>query len=58
MADVFTLKSLTQAAPELPEKLPETASPLPLVGLMGMLSLAAAGLLWFAGAKWNERGKS
>jgi hypothetical protein len=55
IAEVF---AVTQTAAELPERLPETASLLPLVGLIGVLSLAAAGLLWFADAKWNERGNS
>lgn len=36
---------------ELPETLPETASPLPLIGLIGMLSLGTAATLRLAAAK-------
>lgn len=57
-AEIAEVFAVTEAAAELPKKLPETASPLPLVGLIGVLSLAAAGLLRFTGAKWNERGNS
>ena len=35
------------------EKMPKTASPLPLMGLLGLLSLGAAGLLRLATARWN-----
>jgi hypothetical protein len=37
--------AVTKPAP-LPEKLPETASPLPLIGLIGLGSLAFAGLMY------------
>jgi hypothetical protein len=52
IAQVF----VTQAAPEpsLPEKLPTTASSLPLVGLLGLFSLASGGLLWLANARCKE----
>jgi len=44
IAQVF----VAQAAPpaSLPERLPTTASSLPLVGLLGLFSLASGGLLW------------
>ncbi len=35
----------------LPDALPKTASPLPLIGLLGLLSIAAAGTLRFAEAR-------
>jgi LPXTG-motif cell wall-anchored protein len=35
----------------MPKKLPKTASPVPLVGLIGLLSLGTAGLLWRFSAK-------
>jgi LPXTG-motif cell wall-anchored protein len=35
----------TQVAANLPQKLPKTASPLPLIGLIGLLSLGTAGWL-------------
>ena len=41
----------TLAAAKMPKKLPKTASPLPLLGLIGLLSLGTAGLLRLAGAK-------
>jgi len=46
IAEAFTPPPTTQAA----AKLPATASNLPLIGLIGLLSLAAAGLLRYAGA--------
>lgn len=46
VAEVFAASDAT-----LPDSLPKTASPLPLVGLIGLLSLAAAGTLRFATAK-------
>jgi hypothetical protein len=44
IAEVFAPPPAAQAA-QLPKKLPKTASPLPLVGLLGLLSLGTAGLL-------------
>jgi hypothetical protein len=52
IAEVFTPPPTQQAA-SLPNKLPKTASPLPLVGLIGLLSLGTAGLLRLTSAKWN-----
>ena len=43
----------TQAAANVPSSLPKTASPLPLVGLIGLLSLGAAVVLRRIGAQWN-----
>ena len=43
----------TQAAANPPTSLPKTASPLPLVGLIGLLSLGAALVLRCIGAQWN-----
>jgi hypothetical protein len=37
--------------PAMPDTLPKTASDLPLIGLMGLLSLAGAGILRYAAAK-------
>lgn len=54
IAEVFTPPppaAQTQAAAKMPKKLPKTASPLPLVGLIGFLSLGTAGLLRRIGAK-------
>ena len=52
IAQVF----VTQAAPQpaLPEKLPTTASSLPLVGLLGLFSLASSGLLWLVNTRRKE----
>ena len=52
IAQVF----VTQAAPQpaLPEKLPTTASSLPLVGLLGLFSLASGGLLWLMHTRRKE----
>lgn len=52
IAQVF----VTQAAPQpaLPEKLPTTASSLPLVGLLGLFSLASGGLLWLVNTRRKE----
>jgi hypothetical protein len=41
IAEVFVLTPPTQAAANLPERLPKTASPIPLLGLIGILSLGA-----------------
>jgi len=46
IAEVFTPPPTTQAA----AKLPATAGNLPLIGLIGLMLLAAAGLLRYAGA--------
>ena len=43
------------AAAKMPKKLPKTASPLPLVGLIGLLSLGTAGLLKHAYARSKSR---
>ncbi len=52
IAEVFLLAPPpTEAAASLPQ----TASPLPLVGLIGLLSLGAAGLLRLTNAKLSER---
>jgi hypothetical protein len=45
----------TQAAANLPKKLPKTASPLPLLGLIGLLSIGTAGLLRLTSAHSNLR---
>lgn len=52
IAEAFTPPpaAQTQAAARMPKKLPKTASSLPLVGLIGLLSLGTAGLLRRAGA--------
>ena len=49
IAEVFVAQ-----APSLPESLPTTASSLPLVGLLGVLSLAAGGLLSLLNARCKE----
>jgi hypothetical protein len=49
IAEVFVAQ-----APSLPESLPTTASSLPLVGLLGVLSLAAGGLLSLLNARCGE----
>jgi hypothetical protein len=43
----------TQAANRMPNELPKTASFLPLVGLIGLLSLGTAGLLRRVGTGWK-----
>jgi hypothetical protein len=48
ITQVFTPPPATS---QLPRRLPKTASPLPLVGLIGLLSLAGAALLRFTDAK-------
>lgn len=45
----------TQAMNKMPEKLPTTASTLPLVGLIGLFSLGAAGLLQRVSARLKVR---
>jgi LPXTG-motif cell wall-anchored protein len=42
IAEVFVVGALPAAQPQLPAELPKTGSSLPLVGLMGLLSLGAA----------------
>jgi hypothetical protein len=53
VADAFAVTDTqASAAPAgLPAKLPSTASPLPLIGLLALLSLGTAGVLRVAGAK-------
>jgi hypothetical protein len=56
IAGVFTAPpapAQTAAAAPMPKTMPRTASPLPLIGLLGLLSLGAAGLLRLATARWN-----
>ncbi len=43
----------TQMAANMPKKMPKTASPLPLIGLIGLLSLGTAGLLRLTSATWK-----
>jgi hypothetical protein len=47
IAEVFTPPpaSAPQAAAKMPKRLPKTASPMPLIGLLGLASLATAGSL-------------
>ena len=52
IAQVFLTKAAPQ--PSLPEKLPTTASSLPLVGLLGLFSLASGGLLWLLNTRRKE----
>lgn len=55
VAEVFTPPppaAQTRAA-AMPTNLPKTASSVPLIGLIGLLSLAAAGLLRLTIARWN-----
>lgn len=42
IAEVFAADSLATDQPSLPAELPKTSSPLPLIGLVGLLSLTAA----------------
>jgi len=51
IADVFAADSLATDQPSLPAELPKTSSPLPLIGLVGLLSLSVALGLRLAGAK-------
>jgi hypothetical protein len=54
IAQVFTPpppSPATQAAAKIPARLPKTSSPLPLIGLIGLLSLGAAGSLRLGAAK-------
>lgn len=48
VAEVFTM---APANTPMPKKLPRTASPMPLIGLLGLLSLGAAGSLRLVSAK-------
>jgi len=52
IVEVFTPPPTQQAA-GLPSELPTTASPLPLIGLIGLLSLGTAGLLRLTSARWK-----
>ena len=54
IAEVFTSPP-PQATAGMPTKLPTTASPLPLVGLIGLLSFVTAGLLRLTSAHSNLR---
>jgi hypothetical protein len=54
IVEVFAPPPPAQAA-QLPRSLPKTASPLPLIGLIGVLSLASAVLLRFTRAMLRER---
>ena len=51
IAEAFALPPAAAAAAKMPKELPQTASNLPLIGLIGLLSLGAAGSLRFAAAK-------
>jgi hypothetical protein len=56
IAEVFTpppQAAQTHAAAKMSKRLPQTASPLPLVGLIGLLSLGIAGLLRRVRATWK-----
>jgi hypothetical protein len=48
IVELFTAQFVDQPAPELPSTLPTTASPLPLIALLGFVSLAGAMILRFA----------
>jgi len=50
ITEAFAPPPALQAAAKLPKRLPKTASPLPLIALAGMASLAGAGLLRRAAA--------
>jgi hypothetical protein len=47
IVEFFTAQFVSQPEPELPNTLPTTASPLPLVALLGFGSLAGAMILRF-----------
>jgi len=51
IAEVFVAQALPTDPPQLPAELPHTASSLPLIGLVGLLSLAAALGMRFAVAR-------
>jgi LPXTG-motif cell wall-anchored protein len=60
VAQVFTApppaaqtRATQTAAVAMPTKLPNTASSVPLAGLIGLLLLAAAGLLRLSSTRWN-----
>ena len=55
ITEAFTAPPAQQAAApaQTPTELPKTGSNLPLIALLGLLSLATAGFLRFAGLKWN-----
>jgi hypothetical protein len=55
IAEVFQAPPPSEAAAQRPRGLPKTASPLPLVGLIGLLSLAGAALLRFTDAAVKAR---
>ncbi len=45
------LAEASEPPAQLPDELPKTATPLPLIGLIGLLSIGTAGTLRLAGAK-------
>jgi hypothetical protein len=47
IVEAFSPPPSTQAAAQLPKRLPKTASLIPLIGLIGLLSLGSAALLGF-----------
>jgi LPXTG-motif cell wall-anchored protein len=49
IGEVFVAQVSPSDQPQLPAELPKTGSPLPLIGLAGLLSVAAALGLRFAG---------
>jgi hypothetical protein len=51
VAEAFPPQPPAQAAAKMPARLPKTASPLPLIALVGICSLGVAGLLGLAAAK-------
>jgi hypothetical protein len=51
IGEVFVAQASPSDQPQLPAELPRTGSPFPLIGLVGLLSLAAAFGLKFAAAK-------
>jgi hypothetical protein len=52
IAQVFVVQAAPP--PSLPERLPTTASSFPLVGLLGLFSLAGGGVLWLVNARRKE----
>jgi hypothetical protein len=51
IAQAFTPPPGIHPAAKVPKKLPKTASPLPMIGLIGLLSLGVAGSLQYAATK-------
>jgi LPXTG-motif cell wall-anchored protein len=54
VAEVFLVAQPPAAQDQLPAKLPQTGSALPLIGLAGLLSLGGAGILRFASARVKQ----